>query len=250
MYPIKTVLPGYLALIAFVLLASGCAYMPDNGFSRVVRHTGEDPGIRRVVLLDVPVASKIWLGDPGSGAVAGLFGPLAALATASHDGSIVTNASAISASIEQSLQAWLEKSGVEVTTYRASRVKRSKLLSSYEQVPAGDADAILEVAPIHIGFRPELGKVHFGDAQLSPDVALAYRLVSAHTGETLVESNVYYSSFDYSRFTSWAGDKLIGPDTQIFEDEAAVKASPDEARRRLEYAIDQATRHIVQVVTS
>lgn len=238
-YRIKFI-TALLALIA----VSGCAYMPDNGFSREVFNKPDTLQIRKVALLDVPPPSGIWLGDPSSGVAAGLLGPLAAMGTANHKGSSIIEATAISNSIRDELKSWLEKSGIEVVLLQATRSNKFKMLDGYSQFGAVDADVISEVAPMHVGFKEEIGKVHFTEGDLSPDIALAYRLHSTSSEDVLIESNVYYSSFDYSNWSSWKGPTLLGPKEHIFKDSEAVTQDKDEAIRRLSHAIKGATKYI------
>ena len=62
-----------IMILSFSLV--GCAHMPDNfQFGKEVVNIDSQLIVKRVVLLDVPTPTGIWLGDPGSGAVAGLFG--------------------------------------------------------------------------------------------------------------------------------------------------------------------------------
>ena len=117
------------------------------------------------------------------------------------------------------------------------------MLENYSQFTQVNADAILEVAPMQVGFKEELGKMHFTEGELSPEVSLAYRLISVTSGEVLIESNVYYSSFDYSKYP-WIGTKLIGPGEHIFENSESVNQQPEEAARRLNHAVRGATELI------
>lgn len=131
----------------------------------------------------------------------------------------VTSGSLISETTQKDLISWLEQAGIEVVLLKAERTNKSKMLKNYDQFTQVDADAILEVAPMGIGFMPELG---FGTSRVSPTVLYAYRLVSTKNGEVLIESNVTYSSFsDYHGVIK--GVNLLGPEEYIFEDEESVR---------------------------
>jgi hypothetical protein len=116
------------------------------------------------------------------------------------------------------------------------------LLEDYSQFEKLDADAILEIGIISVGFREKIGEVNFTDGELSPDVALVYRLVTPGENQVLMESNVYYSSFPGQY--QGPGYKWLGPTEHIFEDMESVEKQPEEALRRLRYAIVGATELI------
>jgi len=223
--------------------------MPDNwAFQDEIIDTKALSEIKRIALLDVPVPTDIWLGNPASGGTAFFFGPLIMLATATHSGETVTSGTLFSESTQKEMQNWLEQAGIEVVLLKAERAKKSKMLSNYDQFSGIDADAILEIAPIVVGFVEDLGEVHFTEGELSPDVALAYRLITPGDNQVLIESNVSYSSFENQY--SLNGSLLLGPKEHIFEDSDAAKNQPEEAARRLKYAITGATELISKVVTN
>ena len=214
--------------------------MPDNwAVQEETIDTEALARVNRVALLDVPEPSHIWLGKPDS-ATAGFINPLISLAISTHEGDAITNSAFISKTTRNELKKWLEQAGKEVVLLDAERENKSKMLNNYDQFSDVDSDAILEVAPVMVGFKDKPG---FG-SELSPSVFFVYRLVSTKTGAVVVESNVTYSSFDtYQGVVK--GVNLLGPREDIFEDEKAVKAQPEEAIRRLQHAIIEATELIV-----
>ena len=237
-------------IIALSVWLTGCAYIPDNfQFSEEVVNKEALSEVKRVALLDVPPPTDIWLGDPGSGGTSFFFGPLIMLATATHGGETVTSGALFSESTQKEMQNGLEQAGIEVVLLRAERVKKSKMLTSYDQFAEVDADAILEIASIRVGFMERLGEVHFTDGELSPDVALAYRLITPGDNTVLIEANVFYSSFE-GQYSTWNGPSLLGPKEHIFEDSEAAENQPMEAARRLKYAITGATELISKVVSN
>jgi hypothetical protein len=234
-----------VTLCVVSLLLNACAFMPDNwAFQEEIIKTDELERIKRVALLDVPQPSYIWLGQPDS-ATAGFINPLISLAVSTHEGDTITNSAYISETTRNELRNWLEQAGKEVTLLDAERENKSKMLENYEQFSEVDADAILEVAPINIGFRPETG---FG-SKVSPGASFAYRLVLVKNGEIIIESNVTYSSFPGAH-GSMKGVNLLGPEEFIYEDEDAVKEDPEEAIRRLKYSILATTKLISEIVTN
>ena len=148
-----TILSGWL---------TGCAFVPDNfAFTEEVVNKEALSEIKRVALLDVPIPTDIWLGDPGSGGTSFFFGPLIMLATATHDGETITSGTLFSESTQEEMQKWLEQAGIEVVLLKADRGNKSKMLINYDQFSEVDADAILEIAPIVVGFMERLGEMHF-----------------------------------------------------------------------------------------
>jgi len=234
-----------VALCVVSLFFHGCAFTPDNwAFQKEFIDTEALTQVNRVALLDVPQPSYIWLGKPDS-ATAGFINPLISLAISTHEGDDITNSAYISKTTQNELKKWLEQAGKEVVLLDAKRANKSKMLKNYDQFTQVDADAILEVAPVNVGFMPEPG---FG-SKLSPSVFFTYRLVSRKNGEVLIESNVKYSSF-YSYHGGVKGGILFGPEENIFEDEESLREQPEEAIRRLQVAIRGATEFIAGVVAN
>jgi hypothetical protein len=242
---VHRIAPRAFALCAVSLFLHACAFIPDNwAFQEEIIDTEALTKVKRVALLDVPQPSYIWLGSPDS-ATAGFINPLISLAVSTHDGDAITNSAYISITTRNELEKWLERAGKKVVLLDAKRTNRSKMLKNYDQFAHVDADAILEVAPVNVGFMPEPG---FG-SQLSPSVFFTYRLVSTKSGEVLIESNVTYSSFNTHQGVV-KGVNLIGPEENIFEDEESAREQPEEAIRRLHIAIRDATESIASVVTN
>ena len=163
-----------VAVITVSFLVSGCAiYLPDSGFSKEVRNWKDFPEINRVALLDVPISSKIWLGDPMSdtGAAEFFFGILGAAVAASHSGDTVIDALSLSKAVQKEMQDSLEQAGFEVILLKAERQDPSKMLKDYGQFTQVDADVILEVAPIHVCFMGDSSE--YDEDGLSPNVCLA-----------------------------------------------------------------------------
>jgi hypothetical protein len=242
---IQMITPKVSLLCVVALLLQACAFMPDNWAVQDETIDSEALArVNRVALLDVPEPSHIWLGNPDS-ATAGFINPLISLAISTHEGDTITNSAFISITTRNELKKWLEQAGKEVILLDAERKDKSKMLENYDQFSKVDADAILEVAPVKVGFVEEPG---FG-SELSPSVFFVYRLVSTKTGAVIVESNVTYSSFDdYQGVVK--GVNLLGPKENIFEDEESIKGQPEEAIRRLQHAIEEATEVISKVVTN
>lgn len=237
----------------FLVLLSGCETFPNNwAFSKEVLNTEAHPQIRRIALLDVPIPSKIWLGkekDSTRGAFVSFLASLLSLAEPpgqNYEGGYITSGSLISESTQQEMQKWLEKEGVEVIILKAERSDPTKMLKDYGQFAQVNADAILEIAPITVGFVPYLQKIPWDD-ELSPDITYKYRMLSTKDDQVLIESNVFYSSFS-NQYKSGRGYKRLGPGGHIFEDVESVKKQPEEAVRRLRYAIVGATEIIARKV--
>lgn len=237
-----------VALCVVSAFSLSCAYTPDNwAFEEEIIYLTK---VKRVALLDMPPPSKIWLGDPSGGGTAVFFvGPVLALAADTHSSDNPASGTFFSETTQKELKNWLEQAGVEVVLLKAERASKSKMLKDYNQFGQVDADVILEVGPIFVGFREDTSTMNFTDDELSPEVSYAFRVVSAKSKDLLIQSNVFYSSFYHYHRSYIAGVKLIGPKENIFEDEDSVREQPEEAIRRLQIAIREATKVIAKVVT-
>jgi len=236
-----------VALCVVSAFSLGCAYTPDNwAFEEEIIYLTK---VKRVALLDMPPPSKIWLGDPSDGGVSFFFGWIVGMTAATHSGDNPASGTFFSETTQRELKNWLEQAGVEVVLLKAERSNKSKLLKDYNQFDQVDADVILEVAPIFVGFREDTSTIKFTDGDLSPEVSFAFRVVSAKSKDLLIESNVFYSSFYHYHRSHFAGVKLIGPKENLFEDEDSVREQPEEAIRRLQIAIREVTKVIAKVVT-
>ena len=230
-----------VAFCVVSLFLHGCAFMPDNWPVDEEILSTAPTKVKRIALLDVPEPSKIWLGDPSS-ATAGFINPLISLAVTTHEGDSITRGAYISETAQKEMQNWLEHAGFEVTLLEAERTNKHKILEDYSQFEMLDVDAILEIGPISVGFREKMGEMHFTEGELSPDVAFVYRLITPGENQVLIESNVFYSSFRDQY--QGAGFKRLGPREHIFEDVESVEKQPEEALRRIRYAIVGATEII------
>jgi hypothetical protein len=238
----------FTVLITFFSIFFGCAYMPDNGISKAIVNQERLKKVNTIALLDVANPSKYWMGDPHSGVAAGLFGPILSLGTANHEKNDIFRRLKFSTTATEDLRAALKKEGFKVILLNAKRPEgaKSKLFNDYSTVMNINADAILDVAPIHIGYREKIGEMHFSKGALSPDVSVEFRLVSTSDKKIIVDSNVHFSSFDYreSHLGSWGGPILVGPADHIFKDKESVERNPDEALRRMKYAVNKVAEFI------
>jgi len=242
----------YASILAIsgLILIHGCAFTPDNrGIQEDVINSEALSLIKRIGLLDVPVPSEIWLGDPSSDAGLFFFGLAGTFAAASHTGDRVVDGKIFSKTTQNEMRDWLEKAGFEVILLEAKRLHPSKMLLNYDQFEAVNADAILEVAPIQVGFREKSGEIHLSEGELSPDVGFVYKLISTKNGETIFASNVFYSSFDYSN-NGQKSTILLGPKQHLFKDVKSVMSRPKEAVKRLSFAIKGATEFIAMNIAN
>lgn len=235
------------ATILILVWLSGCAFMPDNWPVREETLNVEAlTKVKRIALLDVSQPSHIWLGKPDS-STAGFINPLISLAVTTHEGDTITNSAYISETTQKEMLNWLEQAGIEVILLEAERTNKHKILNDYAQFAQVNADAILEIAPVEVGFKHEGTKTR---GKLSPEVVFTYRLILVKSGQILIESNVRYSSFDYSNKVSWVGNSIRGPSWNTFDNVEAIKDNPEEAIRRLTYAIKGATKLISIMITN
>ena len=232
-----------------VLFLSGCAAVPDNwAFNEeVIDYIGLQE-LSRIALLDVPTPSNIVLGDQFSDTAWFLFGTVGGLAVENTEGNKIVTGKLFSEVTQNSLEEHLEWLDFEVILIRADRKEPSKMLTSYDQFAQIDADAILEVAPVEVGFKYKWGE--FGliesNREVSPEILLKYRLISVKSGEILYQSNVQWTAFDYKGKPPFAGYRIESMRSLIFENTQAVKDNPEEAIQRLKRAINEVTLSIAR----
>ncbi len=227
---------------AMFVLLSGCAVIPDNWiFTKEIRNIDQDTKIERIALVDVPVPSQIILGDEFSDTAVNLFGMVGMLTVEDTEGNKIINGAFLSSKTRETLQGHLEEDGVEVVLLDAQRKDPSEMLEDYSQFTGVDADAILEVAFVRVGYAK---RIAFGADELGPQVIYKYRLLSAKDRRVLIESNIFYEPFMYKTDSAVTGYRIYGSLADTFEDEDALKEDPEEAARRLVGAIEEATQKI------
>ncbi len=239
----------FVGTITILLVSiSGCAVIPDNWiFTKEIKNTDELSQIKRIALLDVPIPSQIVLGSEISDTATAVFGLVGMFTVEDTEGNKITSGSLLSATTQKELKDHLEKDGIEVILLEAERKDKSEMLKNYDQFTEVDADAILEVAFVSVGYRERIAS--FSD-ELGPELIYKYRLLSTKDGQILIESNVYYRTIVYKKPQYAVGHVIYGPSWHIFEDEEALKNDPDEAVRRLAYSVKEATRIISLYVTT
>ncbi len=246
----------------FFFCLSGCAIVaavPDNFvFPEEIRNIESLSKVKRIALLDVPPPSNIILGDYFSDSATFWFGTVGMLTIEDTEGNKIVSVNFVSETTRSELRKWLEQADIDVVLIQAERKNNLKMLESYEQFSQVDVDAILELTPVWVGFRFKFGKreLRKSKQEVSPEILYKYRLVSAKSGEVLIQSNVFYSSFDYSE--NWydyselrwlVGNKIRGPSWHIFENQEAVKNNHEKAIKRLSHAIKEVTKIVSVMVT-
>lgn len=254
------------ALGLLIVFVTGCAVMPENRpFHNEIIKIDELAQIKRIGLLDVPPPENIQLGPAVSRDAQWWVGRFAILIE-NNEGNAIISGSQVSERTQNELKTRLEQAGTQVMLIKAKRTDPSKMLEDYSQFAQVNADAILEVAPIKIGFIDRLGTIEYrfcafppckSKVNLSPEVSYKYRLILVDDGEVLIQSNIYYTAFNYSEIP-WehsedrfrVGNKIRGPSWHVFENAEAVQNNPEEAVERLSHAIKEATKMISVMVTN
>ena len=236
------------SIIILLVSVSGCAVIPDNFiFTEEIKNVDELSEIKRIALLDVPVPSQIILGNEFSDSATNVFGLVGMFTVEDTEGNKITSGAFLSSTTRKELKSHLEKEGIEVVLQEAERKDKSEMLKNYDQFTQVDADAILEVAFVRVGFVERLGS--FSD-ELGPEIIYKYRLLSTRNKQILIESNVYYRTIVYEKPQYAVGHVMYGPGWHVFDDEEALKNNPEEATRRLTYAVNAATGIISLFVTT
>ena len=235
-----------LILIVLIFNLYGCAFMPDNWLDLKPINKSQLANVSTIAVLHVATPSKYWMGDPVSGVASGLFGSLA-LVGAEHDSHEVFNRLYFSSTTTDYLKAALEKEGYKVTTHYAERPDDSKLLKDYSNFDLIEADAILDVGPMTIGYQEELGKVQFTEGELSPTVSLAFNLISPKTQEVIASGAIFYSSFYFINKNK--SDNVVyklGPREHIYENKESINDDIGEGLIRMKHAIFESTKSLAE----
>lgn len=216
-------------------------FFPDN--SAVRKETLDHErlaAVKKIVLLKVSEPSQYWIGEPVM-AGAGLLSPTLALTTAEHEESDIFAKLDYTSTATEYLHQALVNAGFDVEIVKSHRVNESTFLDDYASINV-NADAILDVVPIRIGF---LG--HNSGDRLSPEVSLVFRLVSTKDQQDIVLSNATSSSWEYEK--EWdeyirefpsakkIGIFILGPKDYIFANKNAVNDNPDIALKRLRQTV-------------
>jgi hypothetical protein len=175
-------------IVATALLLAGCGGAPSQQFDP----KGEP--LKTIALISVP--SPVQYEAVDYGGKAGMFGALGGAAIAADAKTMseaLTKATkAASFDYGREMQAAmterLRQAGFKVVVVRAEREAPNALVSDYAKVPAGDADALLDVDARMVGYAT----YNINDPDFRPYLTADVRLVSAKTRAVLYSERIMF----------------------------------------------------------
>jgi hypothetical protein len=176
------------AALGFAALLAGCGGPSSQPFNP------QSEAIKTIALITVPDPSQYQAVDWGG--KASLFGAVGGVATQADATtmSLALSTAAKEANFEYSREMQtavadrLTRAGFKVVAVTAKREAPEKLLSDYSQVPAGGADALLDVDARTVGYS----SYNIQDPDLRPHVHVDVRLVSAKTRAVLYSEQILF----------------------------------------------------------
>src|SRR5262249_42256036 len=177
------------AALGLTVLAAGCA---TGVTSQQFNPQGET--LKTIALISVPNPVQYTAIDFGG--KAGLFGAIGGAAIAADaktmSETLTKTASDARFDYSREMQAALvdrlKRAGFKVVMVRAEREAPTALLSDYAKVPAGEADALLDVDARTVGYAT----YNITDPDFRPYVMADVRLVSAKTRAVLYSEQIMF----------------------------------------------------------
>lgn len=140
--------------------------------------------------------------------------------------------------LTEKLRTGLEANGYQVRVVDAQRPKPGKLLETVDAVPAGDADAVLDVAIESAGYATEhpMFSPHW-----RPAAQVQVALVDRRTGEALYSEKFMYGYHN----PLLSGTDLDAPPSYQFKDKDALFADRDQLVAGMAHSVDSVADAIV-----
>lgn len=228
-----------IGLAAVVVLLSGCGSAPV-----AVRPDAMNK-IKSVALIAVSEPQAYVANDFGSpgvmfGAVGGIVAGVSS-ANAGKNLSQITQGADYKAGEDftRSMQAQLVKAGYSVSVIKVPREKPGELLSSYERIEAGGADAILDLSIQSIGYATE-------HPMFSPHWRPA-SIVNAALVDSRTHEKLYAEKFMYGYHNPFmSGTNLDAPKTYHFPNKDSLFADSKKLVAGMEDSVDAVTRKVTE----
>ncbi len=232
----KTFLIG---LAAAAVLLSGCGSAP------VALRPDATSKIKTVALIAVSEPQAYVANDFGHpGVMFGLVGGIVAGTSSANAGknlNEITQAAGYTAGekLTQSMEDQLVKAGYIVSVIKVPREKSGELFNSYENINAGGADAIMDVAIQNMGYATEhpMFSPHW-----RPASTVTVALVDSRTHEKLYSEKFMYGY--HNPFMS--GTNLDAPNTYHFNNKDSLFSDSNKLVAGMQDSVNAVTRKVAE----
>lgn len=232
----KTFLIG---LAATAVLLSGCGSAP------VALRPDATGRIKTVALITVSEPQAYVANDFGNpglmfGAVGGIVAGTSSANAGKSLNQIVQGAGySAGEDFTRSMQALLAKAGYSVSVIKVPREKAGELLSTYESIDTGGADAVMDMAIQSMGYATEhpMFSPHWRPASI-----VYVALVDSRTREKLYSEKFMYGY--HNPFMS--GTNLDAPKTYHFKDKDSLFADSDKLVAGMKDSVNAVTRKVAE----
>jgi hypothetical protein len=142
--------------------------------------------------------------------------------------------------IEKHLIKRLREIGYDVHLVNETREYQHQLFDSYRNLQKYNADAILDLAPVQVGFLNNEWSLF--SREIGPHLSIVVRLVDTSTGKVVYAESIQYGAFGINPFSE--GEKIKSPDASIYKSKDALVTNNKEAIYRLNEGVDSIIDHI------
>lgn len=232
----KTFLIG---LAAMAVLLTGCGSAP------VAMRPDTTSRIKTVALITVSEPQAYVANDFGNpGMMFGAVGGIVAGTSSANAGMSLNQIAqgagyAAGEDFTRSMQTLLTKAGYSVSVIKVPREKTSELLSTYESVDSGGADAVMDLAIQSMGYATEhpMFSPHWRPASI-----VHVALVDSRTREMLYSEKFMYGY--HNPFMS--GTNLDAPKTYHFKDKDSLFADSIKLVDGMKDSVNAVTRKVAE----
>jgi hypothetical protein len=220
----------------------GCAGIPEQKFVQEEKaETKAFSTIKTIALLDVPNPPHYYLGE-GIGPLTFFFGALGAAAELSQAGkdSKEYGEFNFAAVTQQRLIEHLTAKGYRVQVVTVNRTNKYRLLDDYKPLNIPGADAILDVAPVEVGYKTSPLSGPFA-SEVGPHLSMVFKLISGESKELWYSASAQYG---YAKNPFVTGIRLDAPLDHKFNNVDTLKANKQKAIEQLIDGINALSKSI------
>ena len=234
----------YLSVFIFITLVLPPAYAASPKQSVIATRyieLGSLVSIKSIALLEVPNPAYYNFGDnTGSGAFFfGILGGLAEGSAVGGDSKEYGNFN-FAKIIQETLKKHLQGEDYEVIQVAVNRKNKFGLVEDYNSVKIKGVDALLDIAPVEIGYKQnDLAGVFSSES--GPIITVVVRLISAATREVLYADTIRYG---WKPTTYLTDLDIESPSSAQFKNNNDLKANKERAIQFLIWGIEEISMHI------
>jgi hypothetical protein len=229
------------AALALAAWLAGCTGASSQQFNP------QGESIKSIALIEVPDPGLYQVTDwGGAGSMLGALGGAATQADAKTMSATLTKAVAeanfdYAREMQAALTERLKRAGFSVAPVRAQRAAPDKLLSDYGNLPAGGADALLDMDARVVGYS----SYSIQDRDFRPHIHVDVRLVSAKTKAVLYSEQILFGySNPYMSATQLPSDRQY-----YFKDFNALMADRAKSLEGLRRGTQSIAEHVAKRLT-